>query len=274
MLDFEDGFRRILVAPQDVFFKVVIREGAVYLLERLAGFECCFPFLVPDRHLRNDHICHGRSEPVACVVAGAGLRHQGNYLLKVGDDLVAGLRRTHSRKHRYALQHLVVGHVVEVEGHVAEETGEGPVVEAAQGLDLAQQFVALGVGKDGAFPDAFHREVAALHSEISLLPYVGSETGFDWADVELRVERTRGAPDDIRNAFGSKEVVVNVYRFQRDVAAVHHRLALLITAEEVFGRTHRRCRFLVQRAGRKSRRAEDCQNYSVCLHDSNILLER
>ena len=121
----------------------------------------------------------------------------------------------------------MVGDVVRVEGHVAEEARQQVVVERAQHLGFGHEAVAV------LFVD--RRVLDARHGHVAVRPHVGAEAGLRRRDVELRVLRSRCDVHQVGDAFGGDHHFVGVEIFQGYITRVHRRLTLGLGLIEVAG---------------------------------------
>ncbi len=239
VLHLHDRLRGVLVPEHDILGIVVLFEIAVDLLDLLQRIERRVPLLVPHGHLGDEHIGAGRTQTGAGIVGGTRLRSQRSDRLQILDHLSTGFGGIHARQHLNPVQDFVIGHVVEIERHVSEKARQRIIIKCTKGFGLAQQLMILLVAEHlvlvGAL-DTRNGEIAALHAEIALLPYGRTETGHGGRDIHTRVERTRRAVCDIGDALRGEHILIGIDRFDRNIAAVDHGLALREFAEEIFGR--------------------------------------
>ena len=238
MLYLEYRFRRILVTERDVLQRI-LAEVSVYVLQLRAGVHDLLPILVPCRELCDEHPCRSRTQTLFLVVRSPRLRHLRSDFLQIPDQFRTCLVRIHPRQLRHLEQRFSIRNVIHVERHVAEEACQMPVVKRPEHLRLAKKLVPFVVGKVCTALYARNREVASLHSKVALLPHRRAEARLHRADVQLGVQSTRRTVHHIGHALHGKEILVGVDALERNVAAVHDRLAFRIVAEKVVGSRNR-----------------------------------
>ena len=231
---FEDRFGRVLHPERNIRNRVDREVVAVDLFQHGDGFERLVVILVPHGEFGDEHVAHGGSGAVARGFARADEGQCAQTRFEVLDQRGAGRLGRHARQFGHAVEHFVVGDVVRVEGHVAEEARQQVVVERAQHLGFGHEAVAV-LFVDRRILDARHGHVAVHDAAVAVGPHVGAEAGLRRRDVELRVLRSRCDVHQVGDAFGGDHHFIGVEIFQGYITRVHRRLTLGLGLIEVAG---------------------------------------
>ena len=238
-LHLEDRLRGVLVAEHDVFERILLQVAVDFLqfAERLEGV---VPAVVPLRELGNHHPAHRGAHAVVRDLRRTHLVHRGHVTLQFVDQVVAGLLCRHAAHVGDLLHHLLVGDLLGVEGHVAEDAGQQPVVERADDHAFGQQRQLVGFRRlldvvQGRTFDGGDGRVAVHDALVALGPYLLAVERLRGGYVELGVLGPRSDVHQVGDAFGGDHHFVGVEIFQGYITRVHRRLTLGLGLIEVAG---------------------------------------
>ena len=263
-LHLEDRLRGVLVAEHDVFERILLQVAVDFLqfAERLEGV---VPAVVPLRELGNHHPAHRGAHAVVRDLRRTHLVHRGHVTLQFVDQVVAGLLCRHAAHVGDLLHHLLVGDLLGVEGHVAEDAGQQPVVERADDHAFGQQRQLVGFRRlldvvQGRTFDGGDGRVAVHDALVALGPYLLAVERLRGGYVELGVLGPRSDVHQVGDAFGHNQETVVVDAVDRYVAGVQARQALRPGLVVLLGSYERRGVFVqVARAEQQGGGCRGCQ---------------
>jgi len=163
------------------------------------------------------------------------------------------------------LHHLLVGDLLGVEGHVAEDAGQQPVVERADDHAFGQQRQLVGFRRlldvvQGRTFDGGDGRVAVHDALVALGPYLLAVERLRGGYVELGVLGPRSDVHQVGDAFGHNQETVVVDAVDRYVAGVQARQALRPGLVVLLGSYERRGVFVqVARAEQQGGGCRGCQ---------------
>ena len=187
VLHLKDGLGSVLHPERDVRKRVLIQRS-VDFFDLPASVQRHLPLLVPLGHLGDEHIAHGRSDPVVSYLGGSFQRKARKAFLKVLDKPRAGRVRRHSGKLGHLCECRLVSDILGVERNIPEERCHKPIVEGPHNLALGRQRSLHLLVKVGAL-DSGDGLVAVAYSFVAVVPDIGAETRVRRRDVQLRVLR-------------------------------------------------------------------------------------